>query len=213
MADAIPYLLVGLGNPGQKYAGNRHNVGFMVVERWLDLQGVADPWRDKFNARWTSCTTPHGRVVVLEPQTYMNRSGGSVGPAAGFFHVPASRIVVVHDEIDFPLARVAIKIGGGHGGHNGVRDLVAALGTGDFVRIRVGVGRPTRGDVADWVLTDFSSTERAIEVPDMVTRAAEAITAIFRDGVGPAMNAVNGKPGATEPAKQPAKPKPKPPAT
>ncbi len=199
MADAIPYLLVGLGNPGQKYAGNRHNIGFMVVERWLDQRGAFDPWRDKFTARMTTCATPHGRVVVLEPQTFMNRSGASVGPAAGFFHVPASRIVVVHDEIDFELGRVAIKVGGGHGGHNGVRDLLTNLGTGDFVRVRVGVGRPSRGDVASWVLSDFSAEERAIEVPDMVLRAAEAITAIFRDGAGAAMNAVN-RPSPASPA-------------
>jgi len=197
MADAIPYLVVGLGNPGAKYAGNRHNVGFMVVERWLDRHGTpgASEWREKFHGR--CATLGHGseRVVVLEPLTYMNRSGQSVAAAAGFFHVPPARILVVHDEVDFELARLAVKRGGGHGGHNGLRDLIAQLGSPDFVRIRVGVGRPTRGEVADWVLSDFSSEERAIEVPSMVDRAEAAITAILRDGVASAMNAFNQKPG------------------
>lgn len=191
---ATPWLLVGLGNPGAKYAGNRHNIGFMAVERWVDRHGdVHAGWREKFNARTATVSTSWGRVIAVLPQTYMNRSGGSVGPAAGFFHVPPERIVVVHDEIDFVLGRLAIKQGGGHGGHNGLRDLVAALGSPQFVRIRLGVGRPVHGEVADWVLSDFSATERAIEVPDLVDRAEAAITAIVRDGVAAAMGSINGK--------------------
>jgi peptidyl-tRNA hydrolase, PTH1 family len=195
MADAIPWLLVGLGNPGSKYAGHRHNVGFMVVERWLDHHATAgaDQWREKFHGRFVALTHAGQRVIVLEPLTYMNRSGQSVAAAAGFHHVPPSRIVVVHDEVDFELARVAIKRGGGHGGHNGLRDLIAALGSPEFVRIRVGIGRPTHGEVADWVLSDFSSEERAVELPEMIERSQGAITAIFRDGVGTAMNAFNHK--------------------
>ena len=201
MADAIPWLLVGLGNPGSKYAGHRHNVGFMVVERWLDRHGTpgADGWREKFHGRSATLSHAGERVVVLEPQTYMNRSGQSVGAAAGFHHVPPARIVVVHDEIDFELGRVAVKRGGGHGGHNGLRDMIATLGSPDFVRIRVGVGRPTHGEVAAWVLSDFSSEERAIEVPDMIDRAEAGISAIFRDGVAAAMNVVNQKPGDKRP--------------
>lgn len=189
----MPWLLVGLGNPGASYAGHRHNVGAMAVERWVERQGGA-PWRDKFNARTATVATPWGRVVALLPQTYMNRSGASVGPAAGFFHVPPARIIVVHDEIDFALGRLAIKKGGGHGGHNGLRDLIPNLGSPDFTRIRLGVGRPTRGEVADWVLSDFAMAERSVELPDLLDRADEAITAILRDGVAAAMNAVNTKP-------------------
>jgi PTH1 family peptidyl-tRNA hydrolase len=194
VADAAPWLLVGLGNPGPKYAGNRHNVGAMVVERWVEAHGGGGSWRDKFNARTAGASMGGERVVALLPQTYMNRSGGSVGPAAGFFHVPPARIVVVHDEIDFELGRLAIKKAGGHGGHNGLRDLIAVLGSAEFARIRLGVGRPTRGEVADWVLSDFSSTERAIELPDLLDRGEAAVTAIVRNGVAAAMNAVNPRP-------------------
>lgn len=195
MADAIPWLAVGLGNPGAKYAGNRHNVGFMVVERWLDRHGTpgATEWREKFHGRTVALLHDGERVVVLEPLTYMNRSGQSVQAAAAFHHVPPQRIVVVHDEVDFELARIAVKRGGGHGGHNGLRDLIATLGSPDFVRIRIGVGRPTRGEVADWVLSDFSAEERSIELPKMIDRGEAALTAVMRDGVAAAMNAVNAK--------------------
>jgi PTH1 family peptidyl-tRNA hydrolase len=195
VADVVPWLLVGLGNPGSEYAGHRHNVGAMVVERWVDRHGVAGaPWREKFKARTQTVSVGADRVVALLPQTYMNRSGGSVGPAAAFFHVPPPKIIVVHDEIDFVLGRIAIKHGGGHGGHNGLRDLVASLPSADFLRIRVGVGRPTRGEVADWVLSDFAANERSTELPDMIERAESAITAIVRDGLAVAMNAINTKP-------------------
>ncbi len=194
MNDAAPWLLVGLGNPGAKYAGNRHNVGFMAVERWADRFATpgADEWREKFHARTMTLSTLHGRVVVLQPQTYMNRSGASVAAAAKFFHVPAAKVIVAHDEIDFVLGRVAVKQGGGHGGHNGLRDIIPALGSADFVRVRIGVGRPTHGEVADWVLSDFGPSERTIELPDMLARAEAAITAILRDGVAGAMQATNG---------------------
>lgn len=194
MADAVPWLLVGLGNPGSEYAGHRHNVGRIAVKRWVDRHGDAGAsWREKFKGRTATVTTPWARVVALLPETYMNRSGGSVGPAAGFFHVPPMQILVVHDEIDFVLGRIAIKTGGGHAGHNGLRDLVASLGSADFLRIRIGVGRPTRGEVADWVLADFSASERSTELPELLDRAEAAITAIIRDGVAPAMNAINTK--------------------
>jgi peptidyl-tRNA hydrolase, PTH1 family len=201
MADAIPWLLVGLGNPGTKYTGHRHNVGFMVVERWLGRHATpgADTWREKFHGRCVALNHGGERVIVLEPLTYMNRSGQSVAAAAGFHHIPPARIVVVHDEVDFELARVAVKRGSGHGGHNGLRDMIAALRSPDFVRIRVGIGRPSHGEVADWVLSDFSSEERAIEVPDMLGRAEAGISAIFHDGVAAAMNAVNQKPGDKRP--------------
>jgi len=209
MEERAPWLLVGLGNPGREYAANRHNVGFMVVERWLDRHwpsGVSDPWREKFHGRYAVGQGSFGRCIVLQPWTYMNRSGKSVLAAAQFFRVPASQVVVVYDEIDFEFGRVAIKKGGGHGGHNGIRDLVAQLPSKDFARIRVGVGRPTRGnDVAKWVLGDFAGPDLA-ELPDVIDRAETAASAVLERGVAAAMNAINQTPAKPKPPKKPAKP-------
>jgi PTH1 family peptidyl-tRNA hydrolase len=130
------------------------------------------------------------RCVVLRPQTYMNRSGGSVVPAAQFHRVPPPQIVVVHDEIDFPPGRLAIKKGGGHGGHNGLRDIVTQLGSADFLRIRLGVGRPVHGEVADYVLSEFSADQQDA-AEDLARRAAAALTCMMTDGVVMAMNKFN----------------------
>ncbi|MEM6993013.1 MAG: aminoacyl-tRNA hydrolase [Myxococcota bacterium] len=203
MEERAPWLLVGLGNPGPKYAGNRHNVGFMVAERWLDRHwppGISDPWRDKFHGRYAVGQGPFGRCIVLQPQTYMNRSGKSVLAAAQFYRVPPQQIIVAYDEIDFDFGRVAIKKGGGHGGHNGIRDLVTLLPSKDFLRIRVGVGRPPRGgDVSNWVLGNFAGTDAA-ELPDIIDRAEQAASAIMEHGVGPAMNEFNQTPPAAPPS-------------
>lgn len=189
MADTAPWLVVGLGNPGSRYAKNRHNVGFMAVESWVsDLGG--SPWREKWKARIADARVGSARCVALLPQTYMNRSGESVVPAVAFHHVPPGQLVVVHDELDFPFGRLAIKHGGGHGGHNGLRDLVAKLGFADFVRVRVGIGRPAHGDVSAWVLSDFAGDDLTF-LPDLVDRARSAVTAIIRDGVAAAMNLIN----------------------
>jgi peptidyl-tRNA hydrolase, PTH1 family len=193
-----PWLLVGLGNPGREYAHNRHNVGFMAVERWLDRQlpagaGSGSVWREKFHARTAAATVERERVVVLEPQTYMNRSGRSVVAAMQFYRVPPGQLVVVHDELDFEHARLAVKRGGGHGGHNGLRDIMGQLGHGDFIRVRVGIGRPTRGgDVAGWVLQDFDPVDTAA-LPDLLDRASHAITTVLTRGVAAAMNEINTK--------------------
>ena len=193
MADEAPWLVVGLGNPGAQYAKNRHNVGFMAVERLVEAREPMPSWREKFHAHVSGCRVGGRRCVVLKPQTYMNRSGGSVQPAAKFHKVPPAQVVVVHDELDFPFGRLAVKDGGGHGGHNGLRDLVQRLGTRDFVRVRVGIGRPARGDVADWVLSDFGP-EDAAELPDVIDRARRAVEAVVTDGVVPAMNQFNPPP-------------------
>lgn len=194
LGKAAPWLLVGLGNPGREYAHTRHNVGFMAVERWLDRQlpaGTGSPWREKFHGRTAAVTVNGTRVVVLEPQTYMNRSGKSVVAAMQFHRVPPDRLVVVHDELDFELARVAVKNGGGHGGHNGLRDIVGQLGHGEFVRVRVGIGRPARGgDVSGWVLQDFDAVAAAA-LPEILDRACHAITAVLTRGVAAAMNEIN----------------------
>jgi peptidyl-tRNA hydrolase, PTH1 family len=195
MAETVsgPWLLVGLGNPGKKYAGNRHNVGFMVVEHWLDRHapaGAGSLWRDKFHGRFATVTGAFGRVIVLQPQTFMNRSGKSVAAAASFHDIPPAQIIVVHDELDFPFGRIAIKNGGGHGGHNGLRDIVAVLGSRDFVRLRTGIGRPARGDVSSWVLADFDRDDAA-ELPEVVDRAQAAVTCVMTRGVVAAMNEFN----------------------
>ena len=182
------YLVVGLGNPGKKYERNRHNVGFMVAERLRASNGLPD-FREKFSALFSKGDA----FALLEPQTYMNLSGDSVQPAAAFLKVPPSNVVVVHDELDLPWKDVRVKVGGGHAGHNGLRSIIGRLGTPEFVRIRVGVGRPPpawKGELADYVLADFDAMERA-ELPDVVDRAAAAVERVVKDGAAAAMNALN----------------------
>lgn len=191
MAEPMPWLLVGLGNPGARYARTRHNVGFMAIDAWCDDLSPRPSFGEKFKGQVASVNVPAvGRVVVLKPQTFMNCSGQSVAPAAQFHRVPAGQILVLHDEIDFNLGRVAVKKGGGHGGHNGLRDIVQILGSGDFLRIRLGVGRPLRGDVADYVLSVFGPDERPT-VDDMLARAVRAISCVMTEGVVTAMNKFN----------------------
>ncbi len=188
--DATPWLIVGLGNPGARYARTRHNVGFMAVDAWAAELAPARPsWSEKWKGLTTTVSCGGHRCVLLKPQTYMNRSGQSVQPAAQFHRVTPAQLVVVHDEIDFPLGRLAIKKGGGHGGHNGLRDIVALLGN-EFLRIRLGVGRPVHGEVADYVLSDFTPDEQG-PAADMVERAVKALTCMMTDGVVMAMNKFN----------------------
>ena len=192
------YLVVGLGNPGKKYERNRHNVGFMVVERLVRSHGLPD-FKEKFSAVWTKgeIAVGGGRhpVALLEPQTYMNLSGDSVQPAAAFLKVDPSHVIVVHDELDLSWRDVRLKVGGGHAGHNGLRSIIQRLGTPEFIRVRVGIGRPPpgfRGDVADYVLADFDALEKS-ELPDVVDRAVLAIEKVIAEGIAPAMNLVNTK--------------------
>jgi len=190
MVDNAPWLIVGLGNPEPRYAANRHNVGFMAADALCESTYPPPVWSDGFKGRVTTIRVGTQRCVVLKPMTFMNRSGDSVQPAAAYHRVPAEQIVVLHDEIDFPYARVAIKEGGGHGGHNGLRDIFRALGSRDFVRVRIGVGRPVHGEVADYVLSNFSSEENA-ELDDLLSRSSKAAQAVLTDGVRAAMNTFN----------------------
>lgn len=186
---STPWLVVGLGNPGPAYAGNRHNVGHMVLEELARRTG----------ARFTSHRTraqvadvrlgvlpggaPGPRVVLAKPTSYMNVSGGPVAGLTQYLQVPTDRLVVVHDEIDIPFATVRLKQGGGEGGHNGLRSISSALGTKDYLRVRVGVGRPPgRMDAADHVLRDFTSAERA-DLAWLVDAAADAVEAVVQDGL------------------------------
>ena len=181
---AESWLVVGLGNPGPRYEATRHNVGQMVVAE-LAARRSETLRAHKANARAAeSWLRPGGpRLVLATPNSFMNVSGGPVSSLARFYDVPPERVVIVHDELDIPFDTVKLKIGGGHGGHNGVRDVAKALGTADFPRVRVGIGRPPgRQDPADWVLDPFSSTERAA-LPSLIGDAADAVELLVDEGL------------------------------
>jgi PTH1 family peptidyl-tRNA hydrolase len=186
VADDL-WLVVGLGNPGPSYAGNRHNVGFMV----LDL--LAERVGGRFKAHKGRADTVEGRlvgrrVVLAKPKCYMNESGGPVASLRDFFKVPVERIVVVHDELDIPFGTLRLKAGGGDNGHNGLRSVTKSLGSREYLRVRFGVGRPPgRQDPADFVLKDFTSAERK-ELPFLVDRAADAIEALLSASIEAAQN-------------------------
>lgn len=199
----LVWLVVGLGNPGREYASHRHNVGFMVADE-LAARVRADDFREKFSARWTKGSAPSTvaggevQVVILEPQTFMNESGRAVQPAAAFFKVPPSNVLVVHDELDLPFGDLRLKVGGGHAGHNGLRSIIQQIGTPDFPRLRFGVGRPPagfRGEVADFVLAGFDGDERT-RLGQLVRGAVDAALDVFDRGLQPAMNRLNTKPAA-----------------
>ena len=182
------WLVVGLGNPGPSYAGHRHNVGYVVASELADRMGA--PFRahksgraEVVEGRLTPPGTPGPRVVLVRTRTDMNESGGPVKQLASFYKVPPERIVAVHDELDLPFDTMRIKLGGGDNGHNGVRSLRGALGTGDFYRVRIGIGRPRgRQDVSDFVLSDYSPSERKA-VPMQVISAADAVESLVTEGL------------------------------
>lgn len=184
------HLIVGLGNPGPKYAGHRHNVGFMVLDR-LARDARMDVSRTKFKAKYDTGRIEGCPVVLLAPQTWMNRSGQSVSPARSFYDIDIERILVIHDEIDLPFGTLRLKVGGGHAGHNGLRSIIAQVGSRAFARLRVGVGRPQRGDVSDYVLSDFDTREEKPWLDDLLDRAADAVRLALREGPRKAMNTVN----------------------
>ena len=190
MDDELPWLIVGLGNPGPEYAGNRHNVGFHVVDR---LAGAGSRFRAHKRARaltWEGRVAGH-RVVLVKPTTYMNDSGQAISPLCAFYKVTTDQVVAVHDELDLPFGSLRLKYGGGDNGHNGLKSLRRSLGTGDFFRARLGIGRPPgRMDPSAFVLRDFSATERA-EVPQLVERAADAISALIDEGLERAQSQYN----------------------
>jgi len=184
-----PWLVVGLGNPGSGYAATRHNVGQMVVDE-LASRGSLTFKTHKTNARVAEGRLAPGgpRFVLAKPNTYMNVSGGPVAQLLRFYSLDASRLIVVHDELDIPFDTLRLKQGGGHGGHNGVRDVIAAIGTGDFTRVRVGVGRPPGSSAAaDHVLKAFSAAERT-NLPILVSDAADAVEEIASAGLTAAQN-------------------------
>lgn len=186
-----PTVVIGLGNPGPKYARHRHNVGYMVVDllaerigaRFKAHKGLADVAEGRFGP------LPGVRVVLAKPRTFMNLSGGPVSSVRAFYKVDAGQVVVVYDELDLPYGTIRLKSGGGDNGHNGIRSVVQSLGTRDFLRVRFGIGRPPgRQDPADFVLSDFSAAERK-DLDYQVDRAADAVEAVTVDGLAAAQNA------------------------
>jgi len=164
-----------LGNPGREYARNRHNAGYLVLDELARRHGGS--WKSKFSGQVAEVRHGDARLVLLKPETYMNESGRSVGAAAAFFKVEPADVLVVHDEGDFDLGRLEIKHGGGLAGHNGLRSIAQALGTQDFTRLRIGVGRPERGDprsLADYVLANFDEHDDADALIERATDAVES---------------------------------------
>ena len=181
---AETWLVVGLGNPGPRYAATRHNVGQLVVDELAARRSEVFK-AHKANARVAETWLRPGaqKIVLAKPNSFMNVSGGAVAGLVRFYGIEPQRIVIVHDELDIPFDTVRLKQGGGHGGHNGVRDVSKATDAGDFTRVRVGIGRPPgRQDSADFVLKDFSGTERQA-LPNLLSDAADAVEAIVEHGL------------------------------
>jgi peptidyl-tRNA hydrolase, PTH1 family len=192
-ASSLDVLVAGLGNPGREYAATRHNVGFMVADELARRHGAS--FRSKFSGELAEARLEGARGAILKPLTWMNESGRSVGAAVWFFKLDAGDLLVVHDEVDLEPGRLQARLGGGLAGHNGLRSVAQHVGTQDFLRLRVGVGRPERGDprpVADFVLGPFSAE---IDVDGLVARAADAVEAIVRDGLDEAQQRFNERPG------------------
>lgn len=185
------WLVAGLGNPGASYEGNRHNAGFLVAGVLAARTGA------RFRASKFRTMAAEGRlsgfpVIIVKPLTFMNDSGSAVAGLSGYYRVPPSLMVVVHDELDLPFGAVRLKRGGGDNGHNGLRSVTASLGTPDYYRVRLGIGRPPgRMDPAAYVLRDFSASERK-DLPHLLDRAADAVEMLLASGLAAAQNAIHG---------------------
>jgi PTH1 family peptidyl-tRNA hydrolase len=187
--SSLDLLVVGLGNPGREYARNRHNVGYLVADELARRHGGT--WRSKFSGQLAEIRLDGHKVALLKPETFMNESGRAVSAAARFYKLEPDEVLVIHDEGDFDLGRLELKVGGGLGGHNGLRSVAQHLKTQDFLRLRIGVGRPERGDrrpLADYVLSNFAPHDDA---DALVDRAADAVEQLDADGLERAQAAVN----------------------
>jgi PTH1 family peptidyl-tRNA hydrolase len=186
------WLVVGLGNPGSQYQENRHNLGFMVVDELL-RRGRASPPRAKFGAEVGEATLGGTKALFCKPMEFMNVSGQAVVRVSQFWKVEPAELVVVYDELDLPFGQLKLGTGGGHGGHNGVRSMISCLGTPDFARVRVGIGRPPAGhDPANFLLSDFNRDERS-QLPEVIAQAADAVETVVGAGLAAAMNKFNQK--------------------
>ena len=185
-------LIVGLGNPGPKYAQTRHNIGFLMIDQLADQLSVQLS-QQKFKGSYGQGSLPNGApVTLLKPQTFMNLSGQSVAPCAQFFKIPPERIIVVHDELEFPFGVIKVKVGGGHAGHNGLKSINASLGVNSYVRLRIGIGRPKHGAVSDYVLSTFSVDERPW-LDDLCRLAAQDAIDVITEGPRAAMNHIHAR--------------------
>ena len=180
------WLVVGLGNPGDKYASTRHNIGFIVAEelaKRLDGKFASNKYRALVAQVRLGVGGQAPQLVIVKPQTYMNDSGNAVAPLARYFNCDPERIIAIHDELDIPFEAIRVKIGGGDNGHNGLKSLTGSLGTADYFRIRMGIGRPsTPQETADYVLDNFSRSEKSA-LPDLVARACDAIESLISQGL------------------------------
>src|SRR5215208_7181311 len=180
-ASTLDLLVAGLGNPGREYAQTRHNIGWLVVDELAHRHGGS--FRSKFSGQLAEVRFGEQKLALLKPETYMNESGRSLAAAARFFKVDPGAALVVHDDVDLEAGRLQARLGGGLAGHNGLRSIAQALGTQQFLRLRIGVGRPGRGDrrpVADYVLSPFEPDE---DVDELVSRSADAVESLARDGL------------------------------
>ena len=188
-ASTLDLLVAGLGNPGREYERTRHNAGWLVLDELAQRHGGS--WRSKFSGSLSEVRLGDARVALLKPETYMNESGRSLGAAARFFKVEPEQVLVVHDDVDLETGRLQARAGGGLAGHNGLRSLAQHLGSQEFLRLRIGVGRPGRGDprsVADWVLSAFATEDDA---EALVSRSADAVETIVSGGLEAAQQRFN----------------------
>jgi PTH1 family peptidyl-tRNA hydrolase len=189
-ASTLDLLVVGLGNPGREHAADRHNVGWMVVDELARRHGAS--FKGKYSGKLAELRVAGARLALLKPETYMNDSGRSVAPARSFYKLPVEQVLVVHDEVDLDTGRLQARLGGGLAGHNGLRSLAKSLGSPEFLRLRVGVGRPGRGDprpVADYVLSGFAPEDDA---DALVARATDAVECLVEHGLDETQRRFNG---------------------
>ena len=184
-------LLVGLGNPGTKYQGTRHNAGFMVLDSLSRLTGIPVT-KKTFSGLYGEGTWQGERLLLLKPQTFMNLSGRAAAEALRFHKLSLREMIVIHDDLDLPFGQLKLKEGGGHAGHNGLRSLIQELSGNDFLRIRVGIGRPVRGECADYVLSPFTREETAL-LPRLMDGVVDCLDLLLREGTGKAMTQYNNR--------------------
>ena len=185
------HLIVGLGNPGPKYLWTRHNAGFIVLDRFANLNGIPII-KKSFDGLYGEGNLHGNRLLLLKPQTFMNLSGRSVAAALRFHKITPADLLIIHDDLDIPFGQIKLKEGGGHGGHNGLRSLHQELGTGDYTRLRVGIGRPSRGDMADYVLNNFAKSEMD-SLPQLVDGVVDGLEMYLREGLPKTMSLYNNR--------------------
>lgn len=184
-------LIVGLGNPGSKYQWTRHNAGFMVLDRFSHDSGI-QVTKKNFSGLYGDGAFQGERIILLKPQTFMNLSGRSVAAALHFHKISLQDLIIIHDDLDIPFGRVKLKGEGGHAGHNGLRSLLQELGSGQFIRLRVGIGRPDHDEAADYVLSNFSKDEMAI-LPRVIDGVVDMLKVVIVEGLTKAMNIYHNK--------------------